>query len=126
MRKSAQLLTPAQAEVKETFFKLNDEKLAIQAKLQRAHIFGQCHTKGLVPTLCLDCFVDTIYPPRWLRLNQGRELELELSSAESYADTRCLSMKPSHSPAVWKVMRDRLRFFDQLPQRGHEVPTLLV
>lgn len=51
-------LTPQQEKVKASFLALNSRKFAIQAQLKRAHLFGLHHTKGVLPTLCLDCFVD--------------------------------------------------------------------
>ena len=33
-------------------------KIAVEAKIKRAHLFGQRYSHSLVPSLCITCFVD--------------------------------------------------------------------
>ena len=51
-------LTSEEAEIKAQSLTLDMRMSNTKVALHRANLFGRLHTKGLIPTLCLTCFVD--------------------------------------------------------------------
>ena len=48
----------AMLEIEEDFRKANSEEVAAKAKLDSAEFFGPRHTRGLIPALCIKCFIE--------------------------------------------------------------------
>jgi len=65
-------LTPEELKRQQELFALKDAILLLEMALNRAHFFGPRYTNGLVPSICINCFIDHSQESKMVEVESDR------------------------------------------------------